>query len=439
MRIELTIKTDYLPEWNISHALRELLQNAKDAELEFNAPMGVRHRKDTNTLVIENDGCVIPHEALLFGHTTKLDRGDLAGKFGEGIKLAMVVLARSGYDVKIRSGSEVWVPKIERSDKFNADVLCVHIEKGRACKDRVQIEVGGITAEEWETMKGHFLFLSDLKGRHVETSQGTLLLDARYQGKMFVKGIFVQNNPQLIYGYNLKDAQIDRDRKMIQSADSQFRILDIWKEALVTHTIMVEDTFSGLLDKQAADVEGLRDWNVHSIPLEQRQSLAARFKTTHGDSAVPVGTLADSKDIEHLGRKGIIVPKSLKAVLESVMDSAEVAKVKLREEVTKTYGWHELTEVEKANMEKVLNIVSKVSPCSLDEVDIVDFRDPCLKGMFKDTRILLAKTQVQDLCEGLATFIHELAHKIGGGDGEHSHVGNMEKLWTGVVRGILPQ
>jgi hypothetical protein len=417
--------------------LRELLQNARDAELEFNAPMSVRHRKDTNTLVIENDGCVIPHEALLFGHTSKLTRRDLAGKFGEGIKLAMVVLARSGYDVKIRSGSEVWVPKIERSDKFNADVLCVHIEKGRASKDRVQIEVGSITADEWDTMREQFLFLSELKGSHVETSQGTLLLDGRYQGKMFVKGIFVQNNPQLNYGYNLKDAEIDRDRKMIQSSDSQFRVLDIWKEALVTHTSMVQDTFSGLLDKQAADVEGLRDWNVHSIPVEQRQHLAARFKATHGDGAVPVGSLADSKDIEHLGRKGIIVPKSLKAVLESVMDSAEVAKVKLREEVTKLYGWHELTQTEKDNLEKVLALVSPVSACDLNSVDVVDFRDPGLKGMFKDGRILLVKSQVQDLSECLATFIHELAHKIGGGDGEHSHVGNMEKLWTGVVRGLL--
>jgi hypothetical protein len=437
MKIPLSIKASYLPSWGSYEGFRELIQNGRDAEFEVNAPLEVRHRKDTDTLVIENAGAVLPHEALLLGHTTKVDRGDTIGKFGEGLKLGCLALVRAGHSVKIRSGSEVWVPKIERSEMFQADVLVFHIETGRKDSRRVSVEVGSITAEDWATMKDHFLFLCDLKGSHVETSQGTLLLDAKYQGKMYVKGIFVQNNPQLIYGYNLKDAQIDRDRKMIQSADSQFRILDIWKEALVTHTNMVEDTFSGLLDKQAADVEGLYPWNVQNIPVEQRQNLAARFLATHGEDAVPVGTLADSKDIEHLGRKGIIVPKSLKAVLESVMDSADVAKVKLREEVTKLYGWHELTVVEKANLEKVLTIVSKVSACSLDEVDIVDFRDPGLKGMFKDGRILLAKSQVQDLCEGLATFIHELAHKIGGGDGEHSHVGNMEKLWTGVVRGLL--
>lgn len=130
MKVELTIKVDYLPKWGALEGLRELIQNGKDAETEFRAPLEVRHRKDTNVLVIENDGCTIPHEALLFGHTSKLGRSGMIGKFGEGLKLGVLALVRAGHTVRIRSGSEVWIPKIERSEKFNADVLTVTIEKG---------------------------------------------------------------------------------------------------------------------------------------------------------------------------------------------------------------------------------------------------------------------------------------------------------------------
>lgn len=137
MKIELSIKTDYLPKWGVFEGIRELIQNGRDAEIEFNAPLTVRHHD--NTLVIETTGKTLPHEALLFGFTTKTDKGELIGKFGEGLKLGVLALVRAGYETKIRSGSEIWTPRIERSERFDADVLVFHIEKGRKEKDRIQV------------------------------------------------------------------------------------------------------------------------------------------------------------------------------------------------------------------------------------------------------------------------------------------------------------
>jgi hypothetical protein len=42
MKTELTIKTDYLPNWGAFEGVRELLQNGKDAETEFHAKLEVR-------------------------------------------------------------------------------------------------------------------------------------------------------------------------------------------------------------------------------------------------------------------------------------------------------------------------------------------------------------------------------------------------------------
>ena len=113
----------------------------------------------------------------------------MIGKFGEGLKLGVLALVRAGHPVRIRSGSEVWVPSIERSEKFQADVLVFEIEKGRAEKDRVSIEIGKITAGEWAEFKKCFLFLSKpLKDDAIATEYGTLLMTAEYAGKLFVKG-----------------------------------------------------------------------------------------------------------------------------------------------------------------------------------------------------------------------------------------------------------
>jgi hypothetical protein len=158
MKIELTIKTDYLPGWGIWQGLRELVQNARDAELELGAPMTVGWHNDA--LRIENDGATLPHEALLLGHTTKVGREELIGRFGEGLKLGILALVRAGMPVKIRSGSEVWVPTIQRSEKFNADVLVFDIQGGRKPENRVRVEVQGVSKEAWEGAKWKFRFLT---------------------------------------------------------------------------------------------------------------------------------------------------------------------------------------------------------------------------------------------------------------------------------------
>ena len=81
MKLELTIKTDYMPGWGIWEGIRELVQNGRDAEVEQDALLTVRHRKESDILVIENEGCTLPHEALLLGHTSKIGRpGALALK-----------------------------------------------------------------------------------------------------------------------------------------------------------------------------------------------------------------------------------------------------------------------------------------------------------------------------------------------------------------------
>jgi hypothetical protein len=433
MKLELTIKTSYLPNWGAYEGVRELIQNGKDAQTEFGATFEVRYRKDTGTLVIENEGTTLPHEALLFGHTSKEGRGDLIGKFGEGLKLGVLALVRAGHAVKIRSGSEVWSPAIERSDKFNAEVLVFNIDKGREPKNRVQVEIGGVTEESWTTMSGLFLFLDKLpKETTIKTDQGTLLLDPKYAHRVFVKGIFVQNVPELTFGYDLPDAEVDRDRKMIETYSLHSRTQYIWREAMVTRPDLIQN-FIQLLETEASDVAGISEWNVSGLSDDVKVAAAASFIARHGGNAIPVQTLSDSKEVEHLGKTGIVCPKPLRHVLEEKLGTVTANKAKLAKECVKTFGWHELSTDEKANLERAIALVNGVTPLTLDDVDVIECRDPKILGLFSNGRVQLVKRILSNRNESLATLVHEAAHRIGGGDGEQGHVANIENIWSGIV------
>lgn len=102
-KIELSITTTYCPDWSSWEGIRELIQNARDAEVQHGATMSVVHRPDTRTLVITNEGVTLSREALLFGNTSKVGRSDMIGHFGEGMKVGILALLRVGGGVVIRT------------------------------------------------------------------------------------------------------------------------------------------------------------------------------------------------------------------------------------------------------------------------------------------------------------------------------------------------
>jgi len=431
MKIELTIKTDYLPTWGVWEGLRELVQNARDAEIELGAPMTLTHHNET--LRIENDGCVLPHEALLLGHTTKATRSDTIGKFGEGLKLGILALIRAGIPVKIRSGSEVWVPTIQRSEKFNADVLVFDVQGGRKPENRVRIEVQGITKEVWEGSKWKFRFNAKADDTTVVTDYGTLLLAEKSKGHVYMKGVYVHSDPKLEYGYDLKSGDLDRDRKMVDRYDFMFRAKDILTYAVAARPDLLKG-FVGALERQSPDVQGI-DANSWSLNPEAVKGVVADFQAKHGPDAVPVRNIGDSKDLDHLGKKGIVVSESLAAVLGKTMPSADSVKQALSVEAQESFGWDVLTAEEKSNLEEAVELVnaSGVVPVTLTEVEVVNFRSKDILGLYRDGKIFLRKDRLNDAAMTLETLVHECAHKGGLGDGEHAHVSRIEAIWSGIV------
>lgn len=430
-KIQLTIKTTYLPTWGSYEGIRELVQNGRDAEIQHSAPMKVTCSNDT--LRIENEGTTLPIKALLLGHTSKSGNSKLIGKFGEGLKLGVLALVRAGHSVKIRNGSEVWVPSIERSELFDDNVLTFSIEKGREPKNRVRVEVGGVSKDTWEKMREHFLFLNPPRGDElVKTTYGSLLSGDRYKGKVYVKGIFVQVDPELAFGYDLRDAQLDRDRRMVETWNLQYITRNIFNEAMSKREGLI-DHFDQMLTEVNTEVASMQDYTgTHGIPEVAVDQVVKKFFDKHGESAVPVRSLAESKDIEHLGKKGVVVNKQLGSVLAKRLGEAFEIKGKLAKEEIAYYDWGSLSEEERSNLEGAISLINPIEPLALSDIEVVDFRSKNIMGQYKENRIFISKAYLQDRDETLCTLIHEVAHR-NGEDGDQSHVNRIETIWKKIV------
>lgn len=432
MKVELTIKVDYLPNWGLFEGLRELLQNAKDAETEFSAPMTVRMKGD-RTLVIENEGCTMPYEALLLGHTSKVGRGELIGKFGEGLKLGILALLREGHTVKVRNGGEVWVPQIVWSEVFSAKVLAFDIQKGRKQENRIAFEVSGVDADYFRTeLAAKFLWLSKEKpGKdRVVTDAGSLLLSEVHRGKVFVKGIFVEHKPALSVGYDLKDCDVDRDRRMVDSYDFSWKTRQIWSEAVGQRPDMIE-AYLDLIEANGLEVNGMSEYSASLTP-EAVQALAVEtFVKRHGEMAIPVANLAESHEVEHFGRTGVVVNGPLRTILEGKFGKLANIREKLKNEVTRTYSWDELAP-DGNNLLRAVGLVSPHAPISLEDIEVVDFRSEELRGLYCNGKIQIARKVVTDRAMCLRVLVHEVAHCLGS-DGEKGHVAEIERIWSQIV------
>ena len=126
--------------------------------------------------------------------TTKSDDNDTIGQFGEGYKIATLVLLREGKNVVFYNygAREVWRPRIVKSHRFGTYTLTFFIEK-KAIWENVPsadlvIAIDGISADEYydQIVPSNLHLRSDFEVIE-ETEYGDII---NLPGKVFVNGLY---------------------------------------------------------------------------------------------------------------------------------------------------------------------------------------------------------------------------------------------------------
>lgn len=208
---ELSLSRDYVSSWGLVESVRELIQNAIDQgdyEVYF----------DNNDLHIKNYNGIISVDTLILGNTSKLYDNSKIGQFGEGYKLAMLVLTRMGFDVILHNGPVDWIPCFKVSDTFGCEVLCIDCVENKNCNN-VEFVISGMTNSQVAEIVDSFplLFENTLPYNVVETEFGSIIIDPALKGKFFVQSlpIFEDNSFKYAYNFNADVVKLDRDRKSV--------------------------------------------------------------------------------------------------------------------------------------------------------------------------------------------------------------------------------
>jgi len=434
MKIELSLTASYLREWGLQQAIREVIQNAQDSDVMGNR-MTFEHKN--GKLIVTNDGVVLEHNVLLLGETSKSGRSDQAGKFGEGLKLAMLVCARSKIEMRIRNGSEVWVPKIEKSDRFaGSDVLVVHIRKGKEGMRRFSVEIE-FPEEVWNEEKWKYLMIErPVPGEVFNTEHGRLLKSDKHRGCVFSKGIFVCKMPGVTYGYDLPNVALDRDRRTVDMWDLKHEVRLVMNQIISDQRALKRKELYEMVQSGQGEMSvGEYD----SLGSATSEAIHAEFVDRYGKNAIPVTNAAQAAELEHFGVTGVIVGSSLHNALKKIVGDVDTVRKKLASEIVGDPLWSELAPNEKANVTAAIENINLADPSlnvSLENVQIVNLRDKRLRGIFKDGIAMLSRDILSDRAQTQATLIHEVAHRKGP-DGDKAHVSEIERIWTLIFRKMV--
>lgn len=228
-RYEFPLSENYVEHWGLQEALREIFQNALDSE---NAPRyfssRLKNPDSPRMLRVLTPNVTLSESFLVLGETTKRDDDSKIGAFGEGFKIALLVLCRGGFETKVYNGKYIWTPSFEYSKKYKRKIFYITKSKNNTDVKDLCFEIKGISKESWSEMYENNINIDpSQKGEVFECKHGEILKD--HKGKLFVNGLFVCKT-ELTYGYNIKPIylKLGRDRQSVSSFDLEWLVAQMW-------------------------------------------------------------------------------------------------------------------------------------------------------------------------------------------------------------------
>lgn len=278
----LPLTRNYVSQWGLKEAVRELVQNAIDSDSPFEFDF------TNDGLTISSRLASLDTSTLVLGATSKADDGDKIGSFGEGYKLALLVLKRLGHPVHVMNNGRLWTPRFMHSMAFGIEVFAID-ERPFACSG-LSFVIGDLSGDEIEGIRESCLQMQSQIIDSIETPQGQILQG--HPGKLYVGGLFVCNTT-LKYGYNVKPQylHLERDRQTVSTFDLQWIAKDMWFST---------KQFERIATMITADVPDLK-YAEHGCPEPLKTACYEQFVASNPDSAIA----KSPEDLKEMTSRGV--------------------------------------------------------------------------------------------------------------------------------------
>jgi hypothetical protein len=364
-KFELSLAKDYVPKWTVVDAVRELFQNALDQQTTVpDNEMFFKYDESEKTLYIGNKSSVLNVNTLLLGASSKRNDPNTIGQFGEGYKIATLVLTRLDKKVTFYNYGvkEVWRPRFVKSKRYDAEILTFFIDKKfiwqKVPDNNLTITVENITPEEYEEIIESNLHLQNIELVKV-TPFGRILLEPKFQGKVYVNGLYVCTHRPYKYGYDFKPQyiNIDRDRKLADSFDLEWLSSKMWggEEGKSTLELIKED---------AADVKFISNsYGNYGAYQSIADDAYEEFKEEHGEDAVPVTSQEEYESVNKKYKPVFVSPTYSSTIKSSshykVNDAPKVKKRTPKERLDQWLNNHKQVLTKRA-IKKLKTIIDDI-------------------------------------------------------------------------------
>lgn len=333
---ELPLTRDYVRSWTAVEAVREILQNALDygrGKLNYDiSATGIR---------IESPGARLEPRTLLLGCTSKAEDAAAIGSFGEGYKIALLVLAREGVNVVVENCGVTWAPRFAPSLSFGEEVLVIDEFVDEEWKPQgVSFEITGLNENDVTKIIANTLQLQSDIGKFYRVPQGDVLLGQ--PGKLYVNGLFVADTG-LEYGYNVKPEflKLERDRQTVSSFDLKWLTKDMWFAANLPATV------AEMMEKGVEDLE----YANYNCPELVKEACFKAFTEKHPGAVVASSQAELDRIVEtHMVKEVRVYASSYADVIKGHKDY-EPPKLK-RPVVTPQMVLKDFLKAQRANMNR---------------------------------------------------------------------------------------
>lgn len=272
--IDLNIGENYLNDWDVYYAIREIIANALDEQQNEN--IEITYKNEEDEWIIRDFGSGLKIENFIMMGSNKISNGNVIGKFGVGLKDALGVLNNNGVQVKIRTDKYLFKFYMKEKSKItNAKTLHVYVYQNN---DKVfkgtEFILKKCKREYIEQAKKEFLMFKRNEVEFIEKTQfGDILKKENNNADIYINGMKIGEDKNLVFSYNIKNISsklkksLNRERKYISRDAYREDIKTIIKESTKTEVL---DIFEKQLRRTYSDNSYVEiKWNTVLIKISK--------------------------------------------------------------------------------------------------------------------------------------------------------------------------
>ena len=228
-KIEYGFGKEYLSNWTLKEALREVLQNYIDYG-EYNiSTKEIVDNPDIIKVRISNNYIPEKLEFLRIGNTDKGGNSNAIGHHGEGLKVAFLIFLREGLLFKILT-NDLMITPTWSMDELVGETLRIQYTDTNIPNDKF-ITILECPRDVYEEFISDIITEFDIIHNH---SYGDVV--DKPKGNIYSGNLFVCNIAKLSNAYNIKPCNLplDRDRSVPSDWDIQYytsKILQSYNQA----------------------------------------------------------------------------------------------------------------------------------------------------------------------------------------------------------------